>query len=240
VKAIILAGGKGTRASPFTDFFPKTLIPVEGKPLISYIVNHLSSFRFIDEIIIVADFNGLGGQIKHYFENRKKGKKISFVQDSGRGTAGDLLPLSLKLKGSDFVLWFGDNLGSINIKKMYEVFKAKKSLACIATRSQRKEASGFAEIKNGIITKFKEKPWMELKISECLGIYILHRDVIKIIKSNRKKTKINLSFDVLQSLSKHGKVSAFDIGNTPWFDVESPKIVELNKKSIKRIIKKIG
>jgi len=69
VKVIILAGGKGTRAKPFTDFFPKALIPVEGKPLIDHIVRYASSFSLIDEILIVSDFKGLGGQIKHYFEN---------------------------------------------------------------------------------------------------------------------------------------------------------------------------
>jgi mannose-1-phosphate guanylyltransferase len=48
VKVIILAGGKGNRAKPFTDFFPKAMIPVEGKPLIDYIVRYVSSFSFID------------------------------------------------------------------------------------------------------------------------------------------------------------------------------------------------
>ena len=79
MKAIILAGGKGTRAKPFTDFFPKAMIPVEGKPLIDHIIGYLSSFSFIDEILIVSDFKGLGGQIKHYFENPKKGKSIRRV-----------------------------------------------------------------------------------------------------------------------------------------------------------------
>ena len=75
MKVIILAGGKGTRAKPFTDFFPKAMIPVEGRPLIDHIVSYVSSFSFIDEILIVSDFKGLGAQLKHYFENRKNNKK---------------------------------------------------------------------------------------------------------------------------------------------------------------------
>ena len=66
MKAVILAGGKGTRAKPFTDFFPKALIPVEGKPLIDHIVHFLSSFKIIDEIVVISDFKGPGGQIQHY------------------------------------------------------------------------------------------------------------------------------------------------------------------------------
>ena len=90
MKAVILAGGVGTRARPFTDYFPKAMIPVEGKPLIDHVVNYVSSFDFIDEIVILGDFKGLGDQIKNYFENRVTiGKKrLRFVQDSNSGTGG--------------------------------------------------------------------------------------------------------------------------------------------------------
>jgi len=237
VKAIILAGGKGTRAKPFTDFFPKALIPVEGKPLIDHIVSYLSSFRFIDEILIVSDFNGLGGQIRHYFENRKNDTKIKFVQDSGSGTAGDLLHASDSLKNTpEFLLWFVDNLCAIDIKKMTEFFKQNKSLACIATRTTRKEETGFAVVKDDIITEFKEKPTIKMKMAECLGIYILGSDILKKIRMKRSREDLNLSFDILQELSKQGKVSAFDIGKKPWLDVESPAMLERNKEVVKQII----
>lgn len=240
MKAIILAGGKGTRARPYTDFFPKAMIPVEGRPLIDYVVNYLSSFRFIDELIIVSDFEGLGGQIKHYFEDRKGDKKIKFVQDCGSGTAGDLLHVSASLKNSsEFVLWFVDNLCAIDIKKMGKVFKEKNSLACIATRTKRKEETGFAVVKDGIITEFKEKPFIKMQMAECLGIYILRTDIMKSIRRKRKKQDLNLSFDILQELSKKGKVSSFDIGKNPWIDVESPVLLERDKKLVRQIIKEM-
>ncbi|HLC25014.1 MAG TPA: sugar phosphate nucleotidyltransferase, partial [Nitrosopumilaceae archaeon] len=44
MKIVILAGGRGTRGKPFTDYFPKAMIPIEGKPLIDYIVKYVSSF----------------------------------------------------------------------------------------------------------------------------------------------------------------------------------------------------
>ena len=85
MKAVILAGGKGTRAKPFTDFFPKALIPVEGKPLIDHIVHFLSSFKIIDEIVIVSDYKGPGGQIQHYFKDGKHGKKIKLQPSRSNG-----------------------------------------------------------------------------------------------------------------------------------------------------------
>jgi len=237
VKAVILAGGKGTRGKPYTEFFPKAMSPIDDKPLIDYVVKYLKSFNFIKEVIIVSDFNGLGGQIKNYFGNQKN---ISFVQDSQSGTGGDLLHIEKNLKGeSEFLLWFVDNLCAVDIKKMRAIFKEKKSSATIATRTKRKEETGFAIVENGIIKEFKEKPIMKLHLSECLGIYMLGPDIIKRIKKLKKK-EINLSFDILQQLSKEGKISAFDVGDSEWIDAESPMVLERNQKTVKKIIKQMG
>lgn len=238
MKAVILAGGKGTRGKPYTEYFPKAMTPINGKPLIDYIVRYLKSFNFVNEVIIVSDFNGLGGQIRNYFGEQKK---LIFVQDSQSGTGGDLLHIEKRLKDeSEFVLWFVDNLCAINLKKMREFFIEKNSTACIATRTKRKEETGFARVENGIIKEFKEKPEMKLQLSECLGIYMLGKDIIKRIKTKQKQKEINLSYDILQQLSKEGKISAFDIEDKEWLDVESPMVVERNQKTVKKIIKQMG
>ena len=238
MKAVILAGGKGTRGKPYTEYFPKAMTPINGKPLIDYVIKYLKSFSFVSEVIVISDFNELGGQIKNYYQNQKG---ITFVQDSQSGTGGDLLHVANKLKDeSEFVLWFVDNLCAIDLKKMRQVFREKNSSACIATRTRRKEETGFAKVKDGIITEFKEKPVMKLQLSECLGIYMLGKDIIKRIKTKQKQKEINLSYDILQQLSKEGKISAFDIGETEWIDVESPMILERNEKTVKKIIKQMG
>ena len=238
MKAVILAGGKGTRGKPYTDYFPKAMLPINDKPVIDYIVKYLESFSFIKEIIIISDFNGLGGQIKNYFGNQKN---ITFVQDSQSGTGGDLLHIEKKLKGeSEFLLWFVDNLCAVDVKKMRTFFKDKNSSACIITRTKRKEETGFAVVEEGIIKEFKEKPVMKLQLSECLGIYMLGKDIIDRIKKKEKEKEINLSFDILQQLSKEGKISAFDIGDKEWVDAESPTVLERNEKTVKKIIKQMG
>ena len=237
MKAVILAGGRGTRGKPYTEYFPKAMIPINDKPLIDYVVRYLKSFNFIKEIIIISDYNGLGSQIKNYYRDQKN---IKFVQDSQSGTGGDLLHIEKELKNeSEFLLWFVDNLCAVDVKKMGDVFKEKNSSACIATRTKRKEETGFAVVENGIITEFKEKPIMKLQLSECLGIYILGKEIIEKIKKEKQK-QVNLSYDILQKLSKEGKVSAYDIAEREWIDVESPMILERNKKLVTKIIKQMG
>lgn len=238
MKAIILAGGKGTRGKPYTEYFPKAMTPINGKPMVDYVVRYLKSFNFIKEIIIISDYNGLGGQIKNYYGNQKN---IKFVQDSQSGTGGDLLHIEKELKDeSEFLLWFVDNLCAVDIKKMRGIFKEKKSSACIATRTKRKEETGFAIVEDGIIKEFKEKPIMKLQLSECLGIYMLGKDIIEKIKKKKNQKQINLSYDILQQLSKEDKVSAYDIAEKEWIDAESPMVLERNEKLVTKIIKQMG
>lgn len=243
MKAVILAGGRGTRGKPFTDFIPKAMIPIQGKPLIYHIVRYLSSFRIIDEVIVLGDFTGLGKQIERYFENHISLKKsIKFVQDSQSGTGGDLIHLSKVIgKSSEFLLWFVDNLCPIDIKGMYRFHKESNTLATIATRRYRREETGFAVVKNGLIQEFKEKPVIELEMAECLGIYVLDSKILKTIKLKKPSKKdLNLSYDILQPLSKSGEISAYDIGKTPWIDIDSPTRVDRNLELVNAIIKKFG
>jgi len=243
LKIVILAGGRGTRGKPFTDYFPKAMIPIEGKPLIDHIIKYVSSFDFINEIIVLADYNGLGNQIRRYFEDKKiiQGKKIRFIQDSNSGTGGDLSHLSAILKKErDFILWFVDNFCAIDLGKMYKCYKQRESIACVATRKYRKEETGYAKVKDDIIIEFQEKPIISMPMVECLGIYILNTKILKIIKSKKeRKNEVNLSFDVLQDLSKRKTVSAFDIGKALWIDIESPNKAERNKVTVKEIIRKM-
>ena len=67
VKAVIRAGGKGTRGKPYTESFPKTMTPINEKLLIDYVIRYLKSFKFIDEFIIFSDFIGMVGQLTNDF-----------------------------------------------------------------------------------------------------------------------------------------------------------------------------
>jgi mannose-1-phosphate guanylyltransferase len=200
------------------------------------VVDYLSSFEMITEIIIVADIAGLGGQIRHYFADTAK--NLKFVQDSSSGTAGDLRHL-YSVINEPFVLWFVDNLGAINLKKMYEQFVKQKSVACIATRRFRKEETGFARVDKGKVTKFIEKPLLKMPYCECTGIYIMSKTILDIIKRSKSKNP-NLSYDILQKLSKQALVSSYDIGKTPWIDIESPTTLEREDSTVRRIIKQMA
>ena len=238
MKAVILAGGSGTRGRPYTEFFPKAMIPVRGRPVIDYVAGYLRRSALVDGITIVADLDGLGGQIRNYFGCDSG---ITFVQDSQSGTGGDLLHLEGELGGErGFVLWFVDNLCAVDLEGMQETFSRTDSTACIAVRSKRREETGFVIVKDGLVKEFREKPLITLQQPECLGVYILGGGIFERIRANGDKGQINLSFDVLQDLASAGGVSAFDIGDAEWIDVESPVIIDRNRDAVAKIIEQMG
>ena len=267
MKAIIMAGGQGTRGRPYSEYFPKAMTPVRDKPLIDHIVRYVESFEFVDQVVVITDLAGLGGQIYNYYgadDPAYDSGRIAFVQDSQSGTGGDLLHASgLIPPGEPFVLWFADNLCAVDLAGMYRQFRDMESTACIATRAKRAEETGFAAVDDdGVVLKFIEKPVMDLPLSECLGVYMLHHGVLSRIsdamdrvnsetRATRKmgdgrgdgrgrsaavRTQINLSHDILQGLSEEGAISAFDIGDAQWVDVESPAVLERKKDAIHEIL----
>ena len=161
--AVLMAGGCGTRGRPYTEFIPKSAIPVNGRPVIAHVAEYLASLPEISEIIILSDFTGLGEQIRNYFGSSKvNGKRIKFIQDSQSGTGGDLLHLRPHLKAGNFILWFADNICAVDAASMLHTLKMTKTLACVAMRSSRKEETGFADVEGDIVKRFVEKPTVKL------------------------------------------------------------------------------
>lgn len=239
MKAVVLAGGQGTRGRPYTEHIPKALFPARGAPLIRHVVGHLLSFPFVDEAVVVADFEGTGSQIRLYMEG-SHGGRVRFVQDSQRGTGGDLLCAAPAVRGSGgFVLWFVDNLCALDLSAMRDSFVSSGRAACVAVRSRRREETGFARVRGGLVEEFREKPVLSLPLSECLGVYMMGDEVL----SRARKCgpgHVNLSYDVLQPMAAEGKLAAHDIGRSGWLDVESPSVLERRSAEAARIISAMG
>ena len=261
MKAVVMAGGRGTRARPYTDYFPKAMMPVQDRPLVAHVVEYLQSFKSIDEVLVLADLRGLGGQIGEYMGGRRG---VTMIQDTQSGTGGDLLCARRNLRGEgSFVLWFVDNLCRIDIEAMAARLDETGSLACVATRSSRREETGFARVDEaGMVAEFVEKPAVPLPMPECLGVYALSRAVLlRVARAAGRKGGaggkvdgagagvagrarggggVNLSYDILEGLAGEGRVCAYDIGAEPWIDAESPAAVDRNASTAAEIVARMA
>lgn len=237
MKAIINAGGKGTRAWPLSVFVPKSMMPIEGKPLLEHIVNYLNKFNEITEIVIIYDESQLGEQVPNFFDGKEKYRtKLTFRKDKLRGTGGALLECVEDLQNEDdFILWFSDNLSNLDVNDMIKKFRNSGCIGCIATRRKKPEETGFVKVDNdGKILQFIEKPISDLLQPEALGIYMFKVDIIKDIQKMITNEEINLSFDIMQKLPS-GSLLSYDIGDKVWIDIEGPTKIMRNTKLIQTV-----
>lgn len=219
MKAILLAGGKGTRLKPFTTTIPKPLFPIGEKPILQIIIEQLKEFG-IDEYIISLGY--LGELIKAFLgDGEKYNTKISYVtEETPLGTAGaiSLLPEL----NDDYIFMNGDILSTIDFTEAYNEHKKSKALMTICTFEKTTKSSlGVLELSiNGEVQDYLEKP--ELKQIVSSGIYILNPGIKDYIPKN---TKYDLPDLVKSLINKKKKINTYAIKGD-WFDIGTPSDLE--------------
>ncbi len=177
MKAVILAGGYGTRLMEETQSIPKPLVTIGGKPIIWHIMK-LLSFHGINDFIICCGYKGY--MIKEYFANyflhmsdvtfdMKLNKmevhqqysepwKVTLV-DTGEktNTGGRLKRVSSYLGNDSFMLTYGDGIGDIDIKSLLSFAKKHDRVACL-TAVQPPGRYGMLELSDDFVSNFIEKP----------------------------------------------------------------------------------
>jgi len=197
MKAVILAGGKGTRLRPFTYSVPKPLLPVNHKPILEHILLHLKRHG-VDEVYITIGH--LGYQIKNYFgDGSELGIKIHYLEeDEPKGTAGCLLPLKDKLRET-FLVVGGDNLTTLDFQDFIKFHKDKGGIASIVlTKMEMPIEYGIAETNEHVIKGFREKPTFRFDVSTM--IYCFEPEIFKFIGEKEDFAK-----DVLPRVLKAGE-----------------------------------
>lgn len=230
-KAVILAGGKGTRLMPLTNKIPKALIDIHGKTLTEHLFDLFKKYG-IREIIL--SIGHMKEKIKEYFgDGSKFGVNITYIEeDEPLGTAGPLKLAKDMLKES-FIVSNGDELKKINIPRMFRLHKRKNALATIAlTTVDDPSQYGVAKLDGSRIIEFIEKPKKEEAPSNLInaGFYILEPEVIDMLPDGFSM----LEKDIFPRLAKQGKVRGFPFSGQ-WFDTGSMERYERAKKKWKDI-----
>lgn len=181
MKAIIMAGGKGTRLMPLTNSIPKPMVNIIDKPVLEYVIN-LCKNHGITEIGITLGY--LPDAIVDYFGDGKKfGVNITyFFEDEPLGTAGGVKNAEGYL-GEDFVVLSGDAYSEIDLTRAIEFHKQKESLfTIVATPHPNPVGYGIIELDfENRIKKFVEKPHVTYPSLINTGIYVMKKTVLNFI-----------------------------------------------------------
>jgi NDP-mannose synthase len=211
MRAVILAGGKGTRLRPYTTVLPKPLVPVAERPILELVIRQLArhGFRRID-----LSVGHLGGLIKAYFDHIKlpEGIELHYVwEDAPLGTAGALRMVD----GLDepFLAMNGDVLTTLDYGQLMRFHKGHDASLTIATHRQRVDIDlGVIESDDGFVTEYVEKPTMRFDVS--MGVYVYDPDVLEFIPERRFDFP-----DVVNALLEADRKVAAYTGAGVWFDI---------------------
>ena len=213
MRAIILAGGKGTRLRPYTYSLPKPLMPIGGEtPILGIILKQLQKNDFKRVTITV---NYMAKIIQAFFgDGEEWGLNIDYsLEKKPLGTVG---PLTLINDLPElFLVMNGDLLTDLNFKKFYEWHKKKGNDMSVATfKRMTQNDSGVIQYDDELnIFRFKEKPIEYNHIS--MGIYILNKSVVDVLPKNEK-----IGFDklIIDAINNGLKIKAYP-HESYWLDI---------------------
>lgn len=223
MKAIVMAGGFGTRIQPLTSSRPKPMLPILNKPMMEYIIHKLKEIGVVD-IAILLYFKP--DVIKNYFKDGKDfGVHIHYILPDGDfGTAGAVKKAEKFVNGEDFIVISGDLVTDFNLDEIIGFHNIKHSFCtiCLTSVDDPLQFGVVITDKSGKILRFLEKPgWGEV-FSDTVntGIYVFKADVLKFIPNEKA---FDFSKDLFPLLMERGIDLFGYTAEGYWRDVGNPQ-----------------
>ena len=233
MKAVILAGGKGTRLKPYTTVFPKPLMPIGDNPVLEIVIRQLKSHGFGEVIITVGHLAEL---IMTFFRNGSKfGVEIDYSrEDKPLGTAGGLGLIKQELNET-FLMMNGDVLTTLDFSDLVSYHKGNGAIATIALNRRDVYIDfGVIELDDGnSILGYTEKPKIDYLVS--MGVYVFDPKVLEYIRPNEY-----LDFpDLIKELISNGETVKGYIYDGYWLDIGRPDDYERANREIEEVYPKL-
>ena len=221
MKAVVMAGGEGTRLRPLTSSRPKPLVPILNKPCMQHTIELLKRYGITD---IVVTLYYLADEIEGYFgDGSELGVNLIYtVEDTPLGTAGSVKKAEEYLKNDTFIIVSGDALTDLDVEKALAYHREKQSVATLVLQhvDNPLEFGVVITDDNGRIRRFLEKPsWGEV-FSDTVntGMYILEPSIFEYMQPEKS---YDWSQDIFpQILAEEKPMFGYVLGEY-WTDVGS-------------------
>lgn len=219
MKAVVMAGGEGSRLRPITANRPKPLVPVGNQPIMEHILLLLRRHGIRE---VVATLHYLADEIQNTFDDGSElDVEMSYsIEDTPLGTAGSVKKAEALLKDDTFVIVSGDALTDCDLAKAVAFHKEKKSLATLILYRVPSPLEFGVVITDdeGRVVRFLEKPsWSEV-FSDTVntGMYILEPEIFEWMEPGRP---YDWSQDIFPALLREGKALYGYVMEEYWCDV---------------------
>lgn len=208
MKAVILAGGLGTRLQPYTTFLPKAMLPLGDKPLLEHLIEWIKN-NGVDSFVLCVSY--LRRTIEDYFEDGSRfGVKIEYaVANRPLATAGQL-KTAQDFIDDTFVCVYGDSIFEFSLKNMINYHKKKKSFVTMGLSEYKtKLPYGFIEMdRTNRVKTWQEKP--DVKGNINIGCYVMEPGIFELIPEGKP---YGMDLVIRSALTKKNKVSGYPIKN---------------------------
>jgi mannose-1-phosphate guanylyltransferase / phosphomannomutase len=218
MKAVIMAGGEGTRLRPLTSNAPKPMMPIANAPMMEHIVALLREHGF-DEIVVTVAF--LANHIRNYFgDGSELGVRMAYAtEETPLGTAGSVLNARQQLD-ERFLVISGDVLTDIDLEAIWRFHDERGALATIGLIPVENPLEFGIVItrEDGSIERFLEKPTWGQVFSDTIntGIFVLEPEIFDYIAPGRS---VDFSSEVFPRLLDEGKPLYGAVVEGYWEDV---------------------
>ena len=218
--AIVLVGGKGTRLRPLTDTTPKPMLPVMGRPLLSYTYAQLRAAN-IRNVILACGY--LPTEIEAHFGTEANGVAVEYrVEPEPLGTAGAIRFAASDLRET-FLALNGDTLRDADLRPLVAFHRRRGGRATMLLgRAADPSRYGVVDVDGrGRVRGFREKPAPEEIDIDVVntGVYVLEPDVLDLVPPGRP---VSIERDVFPSLAAEGSLYALELDGY-WIDVGTPE-----------------
>jgi len=206
VKAVILAGGLGTRLQPYTTFLPKAMLPLGEKPLLEHLIEWMKKGS-VDSFVLCVSY--LRKTIEDYFEDGSRfGVKIEYATANRPLATAGQLKTAEEFIDDTFVCIYGDSVFEFSLKNMVDSHFRKKSFVTMGLFEYKTKLQyGFIDMdKNNRVKAWREKP--EVKGNINIGCYVMEPEVFKLIPPNKPHGMDNV---IRSAIAKKYKVGGFVI-----------------------------
>lgn len=221
MKAVIMAGGEGTRLRPLTSNTPKPMLPMANRPMMEHVISLLARHGF-DDIVVTVAF--LANQIRSYFgDGGELGVRMRYAtEEVPLGTAGSVRNAAAELDDT-FLVISGDVLTDVDLTVALRAHEKAGALATIGLqRSETPLDFGIViTAEDGSIERFLEKPTWGQVFSDTVntGIYVLEPEIFELIPEG---VPVDFSVEVFPAALEQGAKVIGTILEGYWEDVGTP------------------
>lgn len=155
MEVVILCGGKGTRSYPFTEYFPKVMMPIRGTPILIHLMR-LYAAQGVTKFVLAAGWRK--EILEDYFVDRLPAWDVKIVDTGAESDTGERIRRCAPYVGETFFATYGDGLGNVDLRLLLEHHKRSDALATVTSVPLRSQYGTIRFSPEGRVQSFQEKP----------------------------------------------------------------------------------